>query len=178
MLDLDVLFLLGADELPTARIAAGTFVIYQGHHGDAGAARADVILPGAAYTEKDGTYVNTEGRVQRGFMATHPPGESREDWKIIRALSSRLGHTLPYDTIEALRARLAQINPVFANIGFLPRFGCTDITGPRGDASAVTDAPFRPVIKHYHQTDPISRASPTMAACVAALEPASALAAE
>ncbi len=178
MLDLDVLFLLGADELPTNKIAPGTFVVYQGHHGDAGAARADVILPGAAYTEKSGTYVNTEGRVQRGFMATHPPGEAREDWRIIRALSARVGHALPYDTIEALRTRLAQVNPVFANVGFLPRFGCSFTTGPGGDAGLATDQPFQPVIKHYHQTDPISRASPTMAACVAALEPAPAMAAE
>ena len=176
MLDLDVLWLLGADEFDTKKIAAGTFVIYQGHHGDAGAARADVILPGAAYTEKSGTYVNTEGRVQRGFMATHPPGESREDWKIIRALSARIGHTLPYDSIEALRARLEQVNPVFANISFLPRFGCTDTTGPRG--GATEDVAFAPRIKHYHRTDPISRASATMAACVAALEPAPAMAAE
>jgi NADH-quinone oxidoreductase subunit G len=176
MLDLDVLFLLGADEFDVKKIGSATFVIYQGHHGDAGAARADVILPGAAYTEKSGTYVNTEGRVQRGFMATHPPGEAREDWKIIRALSARLGHTLPYDTIEQLRARLEHVNPVFANIGFLPRFGCADTSGPPG--GATTDAPFQPVIKHYHQTDPISRASPTMAACVAALEPSPAMAAE
>jgi NADH-quinone oxidoreductase subunit G len=176
MLDLDVLWLLGADEFDTKRIAAETFVIYQGHHGDAGAARADVILPGAAYTEKSGTYVNTEGRVQRGFMATHPPGEAREDWRIIRAFSARIGHTLPYDTIEALRTRLEQVNPVFANIGFLPHFGCTDTTGPTG--GVVSDAPFQPVIRHYHQTDPISRASPTMAACVAALQPTPAMAAE
>ncbi len=176
MMDLDVLWLLGADEFDTKAISPGTFVIYQGHHGDAGAARADVILPGSAYTEKSGTYVNTEGRVQRGFAALHPPGEAREDWKIIRALSARLGHTLPYDTIEALRARLEQVNPVFANIGFLPRFGCADIAGPRG--GTLSDLPFAPVIRHYHQTDPISRASPTMAACVAALEPAPAMAAE
>jgi NADH-quinone oxidoreductase subunit G len=176
--EIDVLWLLGADEFDTRQISPETFVIYQGHHGDAGAARADVILPGAAYTEKPGTYVNTEGRVQRGFMATHPPGEAREDWKIIRALSARLGHTLPYDTIEAVRARLEHVNPVFANIGFLPRFGCADPTGPRGDPAAVTAAPFLPKITHYHQTDVISRASPTMAACVAALEPAPALAAE
>jgi NADH-quinone oxidoreductase subunit G len=176
MLDLDVLWLLGADEFDTKRIAAETFVIYQGHHGDAGAARADVILPGAAYTEKSGTYVNTEGRAQRGFMATHPPGEAREDWRIIRAFSARIGHTLPYDTIEALRTRLEQVNPVFANIGFLPHFGCTDTTGPTG--GVVSDAPFQPVIRHYHQTDPISRASPTMAACVAALQPTPAMAAE
>jgi NADH-quinone oxidoreductase subunit G len=176
--ELDVLWLLGADEFDTTMIAEGTFVIYQGHHGDAGAARADVILPGAAYTEKPGTYVNTEGRVQRGFMATHPPGEAREDWKIIRALSARIGHTLPYDTIGAIRARLEQVNPVFANVGFLPRFGCADPTGPRGDLAAIADTPFVPRIAHYHQTDVISRASPTMAACVAALEPAPAIAAE
>jgi NADH-quinone oxidoreductase subunit G len=176
MLDFDVLWLLGADEFDTARISPSTFVIYQGHHGDAGAARADVILPGAAYTEKSGTYVNTEGRVQRGFAATHPPGEAREDWKIVRALSSRIGHTLPYDTIEAIRARLEHVNPVFANIGFVPRFGCSDTSGPVG--GAISDAPFVPVIKHYHQTDVISRASPTMAACVAALEPTPAMAAE
>ena len=176
MNDLDVLFLLGADEFDIKSINPATFVVYLGHHGDAGAARADVILPGAAYTEKSGTYVNTEGRVQRGFMATHPPGDAREDWKIVRALSARIGHTLPYDTIAALRARLEQVYPVFANIGFLPRFGCTDTTGPAG--GAIADAPFVPSIKHYHQTDPISRASPTMAACVAALEPTPAMAAE
>ena len=95
MLDggVDVLWLLGADEFDTARIGANTFVVYQGHHGDAGAARADVILPGAAYTEKPGTYVNTEGRVQRGFLAVYPPGEAREDWKILRAFSEMVGHT-------------------------------------------------------------------------------------
>jgi NADH-quinone oxidoreductase subunit G len=174
----DVLFLLGADEFDVKKIGAETFVIYQGHHGDAGAARADVILPGAAYTEKPGTYVNTEGRVQRGFMATHPPGEAREDWKIIRALSARIGHKLPYDTIEAVRTRLEQVNPVFAHVGYLPRFGCSDTAGPAGDPAGVTGAAFVPVIKHYHQTDAISRASPTMAACVAALEPAPAMAAE
>jgi NADH-quinone oxidoreductase subunit G len=166
---LDVLYLLGADEID---IPPGPFVIYQGHHGDKGAARADVILPGAAYTEKSATYVNTEGRVQRGFAATHPPGEAREDWRIIRALSAHLGHQLPYDTIETLRARLEARHPVFANVGFLPRFGCSDQTPPPGDPAAMSDAPFVPAIKHYHQTDTISRASPTMAACVASLEPA------
>ena len=174
MLDggVDALFLLAADEFDTARIGAGTFVIYQGHHGDAGAARADVILPGAAYTEKSGTWVNTEGRAQRGFQAVHPPGEAREDWKIIRALGAQLGHTLPYDTIEAVRERLARVNPVFANIGFLPKFGATDPVPPAGDPASVTDAPFAPAIRDYYRTDPISRASPTMAACVAALQPA------
>ena len=144
-----------------------TFVVYQGHHGDAGAARADVILPGAAYTEKSGTYVNTEGRVQRGFLAVYPPGEAREDWKILRAFSEMVGHTLPYDTLDALRARLEQVNPVFGRIGFLPRFGCSDQAGPAGDPAALSDAPFEPAIANYYQTDPISRASPTMAACTA-----------
>ena len=169
MLDggVDVLWLLGADEFDTARIGANTFVVYQGHHGDAGAARADVILPGAAYTEKPGTYVNTEGRVQRGFLAVYPPGEAREDWKILRAFSETVGHTLPYDTIDALRARLEQVNPVFGRVGFLPRFGCTDQSGPAGDPAALSDAPFEPAIANYYQTDPISRASPTMAACTA-----------
>ncbi|HEX2941403.1 MAG TPA: NADH-quinone oxidoreductase subunit NuoG [Rhodopila sp.] len=164
----DALWLLGADEFAPARIAAGTFVIYQGHHGDAGASRADVILPGAAYTEKAGTYVNTEGRVQRGFMAVYPPGEAREDWKILRAISAAVGKTLPYDTIEQLRARLEQVNPVFGHVGFLPRFGCSDPNGPAGDVKALADAPFVPAVANYYMTDPISRASPTMAACVEA----------
>ena len=169
MLDggVDVLWLLGADEFDMERIGATTFVVYQGHHGDAGAARADVILPGAAYTEKSGTYVNTEGRVQRGFLAVYPPGDAREDWKILRAFSELAGHTLPYDTIDALRDRLQQVNPVFARVGYLPRFGCTDQSGPTGDPAVLSDAPFEPVVTNYYQTDPISRVSPTMAACTA-----------
>jgi NADH-quinone oxidoreductase subunit G len=163
----DLLWLLGADEFPTSRIGANTFVVYQGHHGDAGAARADVILPGAAYTEKPGTYVNTEGRVQRGFLAVYPPGEAREDWKILRAFSQVAGHPLPYDDLEALRRRLEQVNPVFGRIGFLPRFGCTDHTAPAGHPAAVSTTPFVAAVQNYYQTDPISRASPTMAECTA-----------
>jgi NADH-quinone oxidoreductase subunit G len=165
----DVLWLLGADEFDTGRIGRETFVIYQGHHGDRGAARADLILPGAAYTEKHGTYVNTEGRVQRGAFAVYPPGEAREDWKIIRALSEIMGRALPYDDIAALRRRLEQANPVFGRADFLPRFGCSDPTGPAGDTARLSHAPFRPAFATYYQTDPISRASPTMAACVASI---------
>jgi NADH-quinone oxidoreductase subunit G len=150
------------------RIPANTFVIYQGHHGDAGAHRADVILPGAAYTEKSGTYVNTEGRVQRGFQAVHPPGDAREDWRIIRAFSDIIGKRLPYDTIEALRARLEQVNPVFATLSHLPRFGCSDLSGPVGDPAVLSFTPLASAIETYYQTDPISRSSPTMAACVQA----------
>ncbi len=169
MLDggVDVLWLLGADEFDTARIGANTFVIYQGHHGDAGAARADVILPGAAYTEKTGTYVNTEGRVQRSYAAARPPGEAREDWKILRAFSAVAGKPLPYDDLPALQARLEQANPVFAHLGVLPRFGCSDLTGPAGDANALSDAAFADPMPNYYQTDVISRASPTMAECTA-----------
>ncbi len=174
----DVLWLLGADGFDSARIGANTFVIYQGHHGDAGAHRADVILPGAAYTEKSGTYVNTEGRAQRGFMAIHPPGEAREDWTILRAFSGIIGRALPYDTIEALRARMEQVNPVFGRIGHLPRFGCGDLSGPAGDPAAIGSAAFAPAIEDYYQTDPISRSSPTMAACTASHGGAQALAAE
>jgi NADH-quinone oxidoreductase subunit G len=175
----DVLWLLGADEFDAVRrIGPETFVIYQGHHGDRGAARADVILPGSAYTEKHGTYVNTEGRVQRGFFAVYPPGEAREDWKIIRALSELAGHALPYDDIETLRARLDQTNAVFGRVGFLPRFGCSNPQGPGGDPGALSDAPFAPGVESYYQTDPISRASPTMAECTALFAAPSRVAAE
>jgi NADH-quinone oxidoreductase subunit G len=163
----DFLWLLGADEFDVSAIGANTFVVYQGHHGDAGARRADVILPGAAYTEKPGTYVNTEGRVQRGGLATYPPAEAREDWRILRAFSQGLPQKLPYDDLGALRDRLERVNPVFGRVGFLPRFGCSDRTGPAGDPAALSDEPFQPYIRNYYQTDPISRASPTMVACTA-----------
>jgi len=159
-----VLWLLGADEFDTSRIGAETFVIYQGHHGDRGAARADVILPGAAYTEKNGTYVNTEGRVQRGFAALLPPGEARVDWRIIRAFSEVLGQALPYDELPAVRARLAEVNPVFARVG-LPRFGAADRSAPHGDPAALSGDAFVPAIAHYYQTNAICRASLTMAEC-------------
>jgi NADH-quinone oxidoreductase subunit G len=174
----DFLWLLGADEFDTARIGTDTFVVYQGHHGDRGAARADVILAGSAYTEKDGTYVNTEGRVQRGALAVHPPGDAREDWRILRAFSAIVGRPLPYDDLDAVRARLIAVNPVFARPDILPRFGSSDQTGPAGDASALGSAPFASPIGNYYQTDPISRASPTMAECTAIHAPALAQAAE
>jgi NADH-quinone oxidoreductase subunit G len=174
----DVLWLQGADELDTASIGGNTFVIYQGHHGDAGAARADVILPGSAYTEKDGTYVNTEGRVQSGYLAVKPPGDAREDWRIIRALSAYLGHALPYDTLLQLREHLAAAYSVFAPDAAFHRFAGTDVAAPAGGAAALGGAPFVPVFANYYQTDMVSRASPTMAACIAAHAPAAAEAAE
>ena len=174
----DVLLLLGADELDTSAIGPNTFVVYQGHHGDAGAHRADVILPGAAYTEKSGTYANTEGRVQRGFMAVHPPGDAREDWTILRAFSQILGKTLPYDNIDALRSRMEQTNVVFSRVGYLPRFGCSDLSGPAGDPAALSAEPFVAAVTNYYQTDSISRSSPTMEACSQSAAPVLAQAAE
>jgi NADH-quinone oxidoreductase subunit G len=163
----DILWLLGADEFDTSKIGAKTFVIYQGHHGDAGAARADIILPGAAYTEKPGIYVNTEGRPQQGFMAVNPPGEAREDWRIIRAISAYLGHALPYDTLSELRAHLAEANPIFGQLDTIRRLAGTNMESPETAGAPATES-FDPAITNYYQTDPISRASPTMAACVAA----------
>jgi NADH-quinone oxidoreductase subunit G len=167
----DVLWLLGADEFDAAAIAPETFVIYQGHHGDRGAARADVVLPGAAYTEKSGTYVNTEGRVQRTAQAAFPLGEAKEDWRIIRAFSTVVGHTLPYDTVEALRARLAAVNPVFATLDTLTRMATSDTTGPAEGGGVLGGDPFAVTIADYYQTDPISRASPTMQACTETVVP-------
>jgi NADH-quinone oxidoreductase subunit G len=161
--EIDAVYLLGADEIDT-RALGRAFVVYQGHHGDRGAARADVILPGAAYTEKDGTYVNTEGRVQRSERAVFPPGDAREDWKIIRALSERLGSPLPYDTLAALRVRLSAVNAVFSRIDEVvpAAWGSFGADGP------ATQQPFQYPIADFYRTDPISRASPTMAACAAA----------
>ena len=156
----DLLWLLAADEFDTAAIGADTFVVYQGHHGDRGAARADVILPGSAYTEKNGTYVNTEGRVQRGLLALQPPGEAREDWAILRAFSAVLGRPLPYDTLEAVRARLAEVNPVFAAPGLV-----RTSSGAAPTMGDVGNTPFAEITPDYYQTNVISRASLTMAEC-------------
>ncbi|MDF2763117.1 MAG: NADH-quinone oxidoreductase [Rhodospirillales bacterium] len=158
--EIDAVYLLGADELPTDRLG-NAFVIYQGHHGDAGAHRADVILPGAAYTEKDGTYLNTEGRVQRGVAAVFPLGEAREDWTILRALCERLGHRLPYDSIGQLRAALQAEHPHFAELDEIVPADW----GSFGREGPLDPAPFRSPIENYYMTDAISRASETMAKC-------------
>jgi NADH-quinone oxidoreductase subunit G len=158
--EIDFVYLLGADELPMERLGKA-FVVYQGHHGDAGAHRADVILPGAAYTEKDGIYVNTEGRVQRALAAVFPLGEGREDWKIIRALSERFGRPLPFNTLPELRRAL------FAEFPHLARIDSIEPAawGSFGREGRRDPAPFRSPIENYYMTDPISRASETMAKC-------------
>ena len=158
---INMVYLLCADEIDTQALG-DAFVIYQGHHGDAGAHRADVILPGAAYTEKNATYVNTEGRVQLGRRAIFPPGEAREDWTIIRALSAVLGQTLPYDDLKAVRAKLVE-----ANANFLKINQTTPAEwGSFGTEGAISDAPFTSPVSNFYMTDPISRASETMAHCI------------
>ena len=165
---LDVLFLLGADEIDLG--ATDAFVVYLGTHGDAGAHRADVILPGAAYTEKNGLYVNTEGRVQIGERAVFPKGDAREDWAILRALSERIGSRLPYDTQEQLRAKLFAEHPSFGQIGLAPGSlpGALDLSA-LGAAGTPSDAPFASPIKDFYLTNPIARASVTMAECSASV---------
>jgi len=160
---LDVLFLLGADEIA---VPAGAFVVYLGTHGDAGAHRADVILPGAAYTEKSGTYVNTEGRVQLAERAAFPPGDAREDWAILRALSDALDHRLPFDSLAELRAQLYAAHPHFAGIDQIEP-GAVDLAALNmGDAKPAKE-PFRSVIADFYLTNPIARASAVMAECSA-----------
>jgi NADH-quinone oxidoreductase subunit G len=161
--DIEVVYLLGADEIPMERLGKG-FVVYQGHHGDAGAHRADVILPGAAYTEKNATYVNTEGRVQRAARACDPPGNAREDWTILRALSKVLGQTLPMDTLQQARARLADANAVFATWNTVEP-GAWGTFGQKGKPSTAS---FEPTFANFYMTNAICRSSPTMALCVEA----------
>jgi NADH-quinone oxidoreductase subunit G len=130
-----------------------------------------VVLPGAAYTEKSGTYVNTEGRVQRTAQVTFPLGDAKEDWRIIRAFSAVVGHTLPYDTVEALRARLAVVNPAFATLERFTRLATADTTGPADGGATLSPTPFAVAVPNYYLTDPISRASPTMHACTESVSP-------
>lgn len=165
-----VVYLLGADDFAAADVPESAFVIYQGHTGDAGAARADVVLPGAAYTEKAGTYVNTEGRAQRGRRAVPPPGDARDDWKIVRALAEVAGVTLPYDTIQGVQKRLAEVSPTFAKVDAvqtpLPLFGLAaeaDRIGNPDAPAQAADAPLASRIENFYQTDALSRASKTLA---------------
>ena len=161
--EIGLVWLLGADEIDMDRLGEA-FVVYQGHHGDAGASRANVILPGAAYTEKSATYVNVEGRPQRTALAIFPPGDAREDWTIVRAFSEAAGHTLPYDSLAQVRARLADANPVFDAIDEIVPAEWEAFGGdaPAGDPDP---APFRSPVQNYYMTDPIGRCSETMAKC-------------
>ncbi len=165
--EIDFIYLLGADELPIDKMGR-PFVVYQGSHGDAGANYADVVLPGAAFTEKDGLYANFEGRVQEAQRAIFPPGEAKEDWAILRALSDTLGVRLPYDTLDDLRRALAAELPQYAKLGALPRHEGADpaVWGALGsDAPLDNTVPVTSVITDYYLTNPIARASRVMAEC-------------
>ncbi|MGD0722310.1 MAG: NADH-quinone oxidoreductase subunit NuoG [Roseiarcus sp.] len=160
---LDLLFNLGADEIA---IEPGAFVVYIGTHGDRGAQRADVILPGAAYPEKTGIYVNTEGRPQFAERATFPPGDAREDWAIVRALSDALGAKLPFDSLSQLRAALFAAHPHLAGFDEVAP-AQADFAGLAAQGGALDKAPLITGIGDFYLTNPIARASRTMAECSA-----------
>ena len=151
----DVVYNLGADEVD---IAAGPFVIYQGSHGDRGAHRADIILPGAAYTEEPGLFVNTEGRPQLALRAGFAPGQAKENWAILRALSAEMGATLPFDSIAALRKALVKEVPHLGNIDVVPENEWSAL--PKGK---LGKASFAPAITDFYLSNPIARASELMA---------------
>jgi NADH-quinone oxidoreductase subunit G len=159
---MEVVWLLGADEVDMKRLGSA-FVIYQGSHGDAGAHRADVVLPGSAYTEKSATYVNIEGRAQQTTKAAFAPGEAKEDWAIIRALSALVGHTLPYDSLAALRAAMYATAPALARLGAVPAAEAS-WTGLANAATGTPSAePLGTAITDFYLTNPIARASGVLA---------------
>jgi NADH-quinone oxidoreductase subunit G len=160
--NLDVLFSLGADEID---VADGAFVVYIGTHGDRGAHRADVILPGAAYTEKSGIFVNTEGRVQMASRAAFPPGDAREDWAILRALSDVLGKKLPYDSLAALRQAIFKAVPHLMRIDQIAQADAAAINALASLGGAGEKAGFKSPVENFYMTNPIARASAVMAEC-------------
>jgi NADH-quinone oxidoreductase subunit G len=164
---LDVLLLLGADEID---VAPGAFVVYLGTHGDRGAHRADVILPGAAYPEKSGLYVNTEGRVQMAARASFPPGEAREDWAILRALSDALGHRLPYDSVAELRRAMFAAHPHLQRVDQIAAGDPADIERLAALGGTPDKAAFHSPVDDFYLTNPIARASAMMAECSALAE--------
>jgi len=171
----DVLFLLGADEID---VAQGAFVVYIGTHGDRGAHRADVILPGAAYPEKTVLYVNTEGRVQMVSRAAFPPGDAREDWAILRALSDVLGHKLPYDSLGALRQAVFAAHPHLMRIDQITPADAVAIEALAKLGGAPDKAPLRSPVTNFYLTNPVARASAIMAECSALANAAAKTAAE
>ncbi|MEM7188094.1 MAG: NADH-quinone oxidoreductase subunit NuoG [Pseudomonadota bacterium] len=153
--DARLIFNLGADEVD---MPDGAFVVYQGHHGDRGAHRADVILPGAAYTEQSGIYVNTEGRPQMANRAGFPPGDAKEDWAIIRALSAEMDNTLPYDSLSALRAEIFAAHPHLAALDQVPENDWSAV-----EAGSLDNVPVTSGVTNHYLKNPILRASETMA---------------
>ncbi|MBO6553049.1 MAG: NADH-quinone oxidoreductase subunit G [Roseitalea sp.] len=163
--DTDVLFLLGADELDLRKRKDGATTIYIGTHGDVGAHHADIILPAAAYTEKSAIYVNTEGRVQATNRAGFAPGDAREDWAILRALSDVLGHRLPFDSLGQLRAKLFEAHPHFADVGAIEPGLASDVQALAKKGGRLGKSAFASPVKDFYLTNPIARASAVMAEC-------------
>lgn len=165
-------FLLGADNINTADIPKDAFVVYLGSHGDEGAYFADVVLPGATYTEKTATYVNTEGRVQMSRLVVPPPGQGREDWQVIRALSEECGTALPYDNLEELRYRMGELAPHLLKYDYIEPslFGKVAVSNYTKSAE-MHITPLNDQIDNYYQSDAISRSSTIMAKCTAAFNP-------
>jgi NADH-quinone oxidoreductase subunit G len=159
---LDVVYLLGADEIDTAALGK-TFVVYQGSHGDVGAQRADVVLPGSAYTEKSAIYVNTEGRAQMTSRAAFPPGDAKEDWAILRALSAEVGRKLPYDSLSALRAAMYKEAPALARLDAVEPAGLAGAEALAARGGALGAEPFGVALRDFYLTNPIARASAVMA---------------
>jgi len=167
----DFVYNMGADDFNADTIPEGAFVVYQGHHGDAGAMAADVIFPGAAYTEKHGTYVNTEGRVQRAKRAKTPVGDAREDWAIIRALSEVCGRPLAFDDLDGVRARMAEVSPTLVTEGVHDCPLTSVALSAMESKEKMTPGPFERAVDNFYMTNPINRSSVTMAKCTAAKQP-------
>jgi NADH-quinone oxidoreductase subunit G len=166
--EIEMVYNLGCDEADLSGLQ-DAFVVYQGHHGDAGAKVADVILPGAAYTEQPGLYANLEGRVQMANRVYFPFGEAKDDWAILRALSERVGHTLPYDDLFALRQAMIEDAPSFGSLDVVER-----VEAPSAELFAggqLSDQPFGAVFGNYYKTNPIARASAIMDECEKAAAP-------
>ncbi len=163
---IETLILLGADEFDASKLGSA-FVIYLGTHGDVGAHRADVILPGAAYTEKSGVWVNTEGRVQLGARAAFPVGDAREDWAVLRALSALVGKTLPFDSLAQLRAALVAAHPTYAGVDEIAAGSHEDVAALASVGGSMSSVAFASPIGDFYLTNPIARASSVMAECSA-----------
>jgi NADH dehydrogenase (ubiquinone) Fe-S protein 1 len=162
-----LVYLLGADNFKPDDIPEGAFVVYQGTHGDEGAQRADLVLPGAAYTEKGGTYVNLDGRVVLTRLAVTPPGTARNDWEVLRALSEVVGATLPYDNISEIRYRIAEIAPHLIKYDYVEPYNFVK-KYVKGGKGGLLNTVLSDYVDNFYMMDAPSRASPTMAKCTQA----------
>ena len=166
-----LIYLLGQDNFRHEEIPDDAFVIYQGHTGDEGALYADLILPGASYLEKHATYVNTDGRPQQSRAAQAPPGFAREDWMILRALSEELGTPLPYDSLDEIRTRIAELAPHLVKYEYIEPHGFESLAHKANSKTDVNQTAFTDNVDNFYQTDPISRNSHVMARCTKELNP-------